>query len=94
MISVVQKDSLFELYVDGELVDNESATGTFESPVYTLNNFEIGREVFPVESDSTGQYFYGVIDELHIQDKAVSAGNIKASYLNQRPEDYWPKPLP
>lgn len=79
---VMQSGSSTLLYVNGDLADSTSAFHTRLEMRYTGNTFEIGRRI---QSDmSTGQHFWGVIDELQIWHVAQSASWIQAMYLNQR----------
>ena len=77
--------------INDSLITNEPKIGGYESERYTENLFEIGRQVFPLSSNSSGQYFYGAIDELHVSFVSRKPDWIKASYWNQRPTDYWPR---
>ncbi len=90
-ITITKRAQEINLYINDSLITKEPKTGGFESDRYTENLFEIGRQVFPLSSDSTGQYFYGAIDELHISFVPRNSDWIKASYWNQRPIDYWPR---
>ncbi len=55
---------------------------------YTGNTFEIGRRILP--DLTTGQHFWGVIDELQIWHVSHSAEWIRMLYLNQNPLSPWP----
>lgn len=70
------------LYVNGSLVDsmgNYNANPISRTEAHT---FDIGRQV---RADfSTGQFFWGLIDEFHVWHDAKSDGWIKALYLNQK----------
>ena len=89
-LTVVQVGTIINLYRKDSLITSSPAIGTFENAYYTSNDFEIGRQVFPLDVDSTGQYFWGAIDELHISKVARSVSWVRATYLNQRPVDAWP----
>lgn len=90
-ITITKRAQEINLYINDSLITKVPKIGGFESERYTENPFEIGRQVFPLSSDSTGQYFYGAIDELHISFVPRNSDWIKASYWNQRPIDYWPR---
>ena len=90
-ITITKRGQETNLYINDSLITKEPKTGGFESERYTENLFEIGRQVFPLSSDSSGQYFYGAIDELHVSFVSRKPDWIKASYWNQRPTDYWPR---
>ena len=90
-ITITMRGQETNLYINDSLITNEPKIGGYESERYTENLFEIGRQVFPLSSDSSGQYFYGAIDELHVSFVSRKPDWIKASYWNQRPTDYWPR---
>lgn len=91
MVTVVQSDTTFKLYVNDELSDTIASVDTSEVAYDETGDFEIGRFVNAAK-DSAGEYFVGAIDELSVMRIQLSEERIRAMYLNQRPSDYWPKP--
>lgn len=76
------------LFVNGTLADTVDTYFTQNTLRYTSNTFEIGRRILP--DLTTGQHFWGVIDELQIWHVSHSAEWIRMLYLNQNPLSPWP----
>jgi len=76
------------LFVNGALADTTDSYYTQNTLRYTGNTFEIGRRILP--DRTTGQHFWGVIDELQIWHVSHSAEWIRMLYLNQNPLATWP----
>lgn len=76
------------LFVNGTLADTIDTYFTQNTLRYTGNTFEIGRRILP--DLTTGQHFWGVIDELQIWHVSHSAEWIRMLYLNQNPLSPWP----
>lgn len=68
-----------KFYVDGKLVPQEKTSATTKNKRYETSNLIIGRE------------FSGAIDELMFSDGPHSDFWVQMLYLNQNPEDIWPK---
>lgn len=91
MLTVVQNDTAFKLYVNDELTDTVASVEASEEAYDESGDFEIGRFV-TAAGDSAGEYFIGAIDELSVMRIQLSEERIRAMYLNQRPSGYWPQP--
>lgn len=91
LLTVSKKGPEISFYINDSLITKEAKVGTCESERYTENLFEIGRQVYPLDTEKTGQYFYGAIDELHVSFSIRKEDWVKATYWNQRPKDYWPR---
>lgn len=89
MITVVQNDTTFKLYVNDELSDTVASVDVSDVAYDESGDLEIGRFVNAAK-DSTGEYFVGAIDELSVVRIQLSEERIRAMYLNQRPSGYWP----
>ena len=95
MLTVVQQDSTVQLYVNGDLVTDEPKIGIYSKDSLTYyrgNDFEVGRRTYPAK-ETSDQYFHGFIDELFAFNVFIDSAYIQLAYKNQKPENYWPKPI-
>ena len=73
-----QTGETMKLFIDGVLQGETSFTG----PIYTYYNVEIGRMVY-------SNYFNGLIDEVRIYNRALSAEEIRYHYNRGGPVAQW-----
>ncbi|UCC22461.1 MAG: LamG domain-containing protein [Planctomycetota bacterium] len=75
------------LYVDGN-TDGEPVTDTTSGSLSTSQNFWIGLMTTTVSNDplENPHYFSGLIDDVRIYDRALSAAEIEELYLGEEPE--------
>lgn len=86
---VTQTGNPARLFVNGILVDSTDIFNISGAVRNENSDFQIGRRIMP--DQTSGQHFWGVLDEFQIWHQAKSAEWIRMLELNQNPQNLWPE---
>jgi len=71
-VAVVYENNLLKLYIDGSFSEQDTILG--------LNTSATGGRIAKVSFSASGEYYKGLIDDVRIYDRALSAAEVQALY--------------
>ncbi len=87
---VTQSGKSAKLYVNGIVVDSTDIYNISGAMRNENSDFQIGRRIMP--DNTSGQHFWGIVDEFHVWHQAKSSEWIRMLERNQNPNSLWPVP--